>query len=41
MWTPNRNMIVYTAFFNQEDETKPKIDPKIGFMKIPERRIID
>lgn len=42
MWCPNRNMIVYTAFFDQNaDESKPKIDPKIGFMKIPERRIID
>lgn len=40
MWCPNKNMIVYTAFYKQEED-KPKVDPKIGFMKIPERRVID
>jgi hypothetical protein len=32
---------MYTAFFESADAEKPKIDPKIGFMKIPERKIID
>merc|ERR1712216_494599 len=41
MWVPNKNMIVYNAFFPNEDETAPKVDPKIGFMKIPDRRVID
>ena len=34
-------MIVYSAFYKQEDEEKQKVDPKIGFMKIPERKVID
>lgn len=34
-------MIVYSAFFPQEDEAEKKIDPKIGFLKIPERRIVN
>lgn len=41
MWCPHKNMIVYSAFYKQEDEEKQKVDPKIGFMKIPERRVID
>lgn len=41
IWAPNRNLIMYTAFFESADTDKPKIDPKIGFMKIPERKIID
>lgn len=40
IWAPHKNMIIYTAMFPSEDE-KNKIDPKIGFMKIPERRVID
>jgi hypothetical protein len=38
MWVPNKNMIVYTMFFPQEDENAPRQDPKVGFMRIPERR---
>jgi len=34
-------MICYTSFFPQEDETAVKIDPKIGFLKIPDRRVTD
>lgn len=34
-------MIVYTAFFTSENEDAPKIDPKIGFLTIPDRRIVD
>lgn len=39
MWTPNRNLIVYSAFFSAE-EGQTQVDPKIGFLKIPERKTI-
>jgi len=40
MWVPNKNFIVYSAFFPQEEDAQ-KVDPKIGFLKIPERRIVN
>lgn len=40
MWAPHKNVIVYTAFYKQIEDG-PKLDPKIGFLKIPERRVMD
>lgn len=40
-WMPNRNMIVYTTFFANEDENAPKVDPKVGFLSIPDRTFVD
>ena len=41
MWCPHKHLIVYTAFFKEEIEGKQKLEPKIGFLKIPERRVVD
>ena len=41
MWCPHKHLIVYTAFFKEEEEGKQKLEPKIGFLKIPERRVVD
>lgn len=40
-WVPNRNFIIYTAFFPQEDENAPKTEPKVGFLSIPDRTFVD
>lgn len=40
-WAPSKNLIIYTACLNQEEqseESKTIVDPRIGFLKIPERR---
>ena len=40
-WAPSKNLIIYTAYLNQEEqgeESKTIFDPRIGFLKIPERR---
>ena len=33
-------MVVFTSFFKAE-EGQVKIDPKVGFLKIPERKILN
>lgn len=38
-WFPNRNLIVFSTFITAEEGQTP-IDPKIGFLKIPDRKII-
>jgi uncharacterized protein with WD repeat len=40
-WAPSKNLIIYTACMSQEEqseESKTIVDPRIGFLKIPERR---
>jgi uncharacterized protein with WD repeat len=36
-WCPTRNVLVYNAFFGEEDN----MEPHIGFMKIPSRQTIN
>lgn len=40
LWAPNKNLIVYSCFFTSTEEGQPALDPKIGFLKIPERKTI-
>jgi len=37
-WCPNRNLLIYTTFFEEDDDTQ--MVPQIGFMKIPTRHVI-
>ncbi len=38
-WSPNRNLVVFTSFIKTA-EGQTHIDPKVGFLKIPERKIV-
>jgi len=38
-WCPNRNLVVFTSF-SKTAEGSTQIDPKVGFLKIPERKVV-
>jgi len=38
-WSPIRNLVVFTSF-SKTVEGQTQIDPKVGFLKIPERKVV-